>query len=477
MDKKSITNIQSSQMTAFDTYGSPPFTKNMMEKFDKKFARNIINLRQELKDDIPNTTYLTHAIHNFYPAKFIPQVPRFVIKLFNLKGKIILDPFAGSGTTAVESLITGNSNISNDINPMTKFLIDIKTLKLDPENYSSYISRLNQHIKQMFKSNLEFVPRWENLNYWYEKNILSALKKIWGYIHNINEDENDIKYILSVSALYLSRKYSYGDDGSPKLFRSKQKTERMKELTNRFYEFGEELLQKELFKKAKEYLDRIIQLNLIWNGKYKRIISLEENSDQFLMILNNSIEDLEKILPEGKIDCIITSPPYIYAQEYFRSTKIDMYWLDIIDDESIRKLTKKEIGQKLKPCHDLTTELLKIESYKNNLRIIEKLSNNFKTKENILRFAAYFNDMLYFVKLSAKLLAKNGILAIFIGEPRVYGHHIKTKAILSEMMVQNNFNVEHAFFDIIKSRHLSKNRLNENPNGISGEWLIIGEKL
>ena len=89
--------------------------------------RNEINLRQELKYDISSTTYLTHVIHNFYPAKFIPQVPRFVIKLFNLKGKIILDPFAGSETTAVESLITGNSNISNDVNPITKFLIDVKT--------------------------------------------------------------------------------------------------------------------------------------------------------------------------------------------------------------------------------------------------------------------------------------------------------------------------------------------------------------
>lgn len=104
------------QLAMFDTYHVPPID----EKIEN--ARNIINLREELKYDIPNTTYLTHGIHNVYPAKFIPQVPRFVINKFNLKRKIILDPFAGSGTTAVESLITGNSNISNDINPITMFL-------------------------------------------------------------------------------------------------------------------------------------------------------------------------------------------------------------------------------------------------------------------------------------------------------------------------------------------------------------------
>lgn len=95
----------------------------------ESILNNVINLRAILKQEIQLSTYITHKIHNFYPAKFIPQVPRFVINLFQLKNNIILDPFAGSGTTAVESLITGNSVISNDINPLTNFLINVKTLK------------------------------------------------------------------------------------------------------------------------------------------------------------------------------------------------------------------------------------------------------------------------------------------------------------------------------------------------------------
>jgi len=79
---------------------------------------------------------------------------------------------------------------------------------------------------------------------------------------------------LSASTLSLSRKYSYGDDESPKLFRSKQETERMKELTNKFDKFGEELLQGEISKKAREYLDRLVQLNSICKTEYERVISL-----------------------------------------------------------------------------------------------------------------------------------------------------------------------------------------------------------
>lgn len=467
------------QMTMFNVPESPATNVQKTEDFDKELSRNIINLRKELKYDIPNTTYLTHAIHNVYPAKFIPQVPRFVIKKFNLKRKIILDPFAGSGTTAVESLITGNSNISNDLNPITKFLVEVKTLKLNPQKYFDCVNKLNYHISSMSKCNLKFVPKWKNLDYWYPAEILSALTKIWGYIHNIDETETNIKNILKASALYISRKYSYGDDESPKLFRSKQKMLKMKELTNKFQKFGEELLRNELFVKAKQYLQSIIQFNSSMQTGYKKVNSLDNldnNGEQFLMVLNNSIGNLGQILPKETIDCIITSPPYIYAQEYFRSTKIDMYWLNMTDDESVRKLTKEEIGQKFKPFCDLSVELSKNEPYKDTANFIKKLSGNFKTKENILRFGTYFNDLLYFVHLSAKLLVKKGILAIFIGEPRVFGRPVNVKDIISEMLVQNNFKVIYTFFDIIKSRHLSKNRLNENPNGISGEWLIIGEK-
>jgi len=464
------------QLTMFDTYKSLPINKEKMKDFDKEFVKNIVNLREELKYEIPKTTYLTHAIHNVYPAKFIPQVPRFVIKKFNLKGKVILDPFAGSGTTAVESLITGNSNISNDLNPITRFLIEVKTLKLNPQDYFSYVDRLNYHIDSISKCNLKFVPKWGNLDYWYPEDILSALTKIWGYIHNIDENEGNIKYILKASALYISRKYSYGEDESPKLFKSKQKTIKMKELNNEFHEKGLRLLQNELLLKAKQYLKCIIQFSLSMKTEYKKVELTDNTNGQFLMVLNNSIEELEQILSEKTIDCIITSPPYIYAQEYFRSTKIDMYWLDMVDDESVRKLTKREIGQKSNPFCDLSAELLKIMPYKNAVNTIKKLSENFKTKENIRRFESYFNDMLYFVQLSAKLLVKKGILVIFIGEPKVFGSPINVKDIITEMLSQSNLKVRQTFFDIIKSRHLSRNRLNENPNGISGEWLIIGEK-
>ncbi len=268
------------QLTMFNIC-DPIVLKDTEEYLSTVPGKNIINLRQELKNEIPSTTYLTHAIHNVYPAKFIPQVPRFVIKKFNLKAKVILDPFAGSGTTAVESLLTGNSNISNDINPITKILVEVKTLKLNPRDYFYYLDRLNYHTSSMAKNEYPYIPKWENLGYWYPAEILSSLTKIWGYIHNIDEDEANIKNILKVSALYISRKYSYGEDESPKLFKSKQKTEKMKELVDKFHKLGEELLRAEMLGKARQYLDCIIQFNQCMKQEYQRIYSFKKAENNF----------------------------------------------------------------------------------------------------------------------------------------------------------------------------------------------------
>ncbi len=47
---------------------------------------------------------LTHGFHK-YPAKFFPELPRWLIKRYSKEGGIVLDPFSGSGTTNVEALV------------------------------------------------------------------------------------------------------------------------------------------------------------------------------------------------------------------------------------------------------------------------------------------------------------------------------------------------------------------------------------
>jgi len=73
------------------------------------------------------TNYSVHAIGE-YPSKIRPLVFHEIVKRFSNKGDIVLDPFAGSGTMAVEAKILGRNSINFDINEKA---IELTTQKLN----------------------------------------------------------------------------------------------------------------------------------------------------------------------------------------------------------------------------------------------------------------------------------------------------------------------------------------------------------
>ncbi len=52
-----------------------------------------------------------------HPAPFPVELPYRCIKLYSFRGDVVLDPFIGSGTTAIACLMTGRHFVGIDINP------------------------------------------------------------------------------------------------------------------------------------------------------------------------------------------------------------------------------------------------------------------------------------------------------------------------------------------------------------------------
>src|SRR3990167_8178156 len=78
------------------------------------------------------TNYSVHSIGE-YPSKIRPIVFHQIVKRFSNKGDIILDPFCGCGTMAVEAKIQGRHSINFDINPNAIELTKTKLDKLNKE--------------------------------------------------------------------------------------------------------------------------------------------------------------------------------------------------------------------------------------------------------------------------------------------------------------------------------------------------------
>jgi DNA modification methylase len=73
--------------------------------------KSIIDLGREEK------VYFPHNVGE-YPSKILPQVMGEFISRFSEENQLIVDPFAGSGTVAVECAIRNRKSINVDINPI-----------------------------------------------------------------------------------------------------------------------------------------------------------------------------------------------------------------------------------------------------------------------------------------------------------------------------------------------------------------------
>jgi len=75
--------------------------------------------------------YLTHWIYP-YKGKFHPQMIRALLNIIRLKqGDVVLDPFIGSGTTAVEAQLLGINCIGIDVSPLCALQSKVKTESID----------------------------------------------------------------------------------------------------------------------------------------------------------------------------------------------------------------------------------------------------------------------------------------------------------------------------------------------------------
>ncbi len=83
--------------------------------------------------------YVSGYTHGFYryPARFSPEFARRLIEQYTEPGDIVLDPFVGGGTTAVEALASGRRVIGLDLNPLAHFVTLVKTTPLSGADHDA----------------------------------------------------------------------------------------------------------------------------------------------------------------------------------------------------------------------------------------------------------------------------------------------------------------------------------------------------
>lgn len=82
--------------------------------------------------DLTPATYTgLYSMHKYW-AKKPHNVVRSFIECYTKKGHLVLDPFCGSGVTAIEALLAARKAIAIDLNPMATFITSATLLPVNP---------------------------------------------------------------------------------------------------------------------------------------------------------------------------------------------------------------------------------------------------------------------------------------------------------------------------------------------------------
>ncbi len=424
------------QISLFDIEKTSNILKESVECDEVDF----VSFR-ELVPEITDTGYLTHAIVS-YPAKFIPQVVRYAINTYTKESDWIIDPFAGSGTVGVEAYLCKRNAVLFDLNLLLNHIMPLKVYR-GKERLK--IESLGNLLDGMIKNNTHrFTPSWSNVNYWYAPEILELLSQYWGYIHNIEQDA--YTGIIKAALLKVSKRFSYTEHRTPKLARSKRKLATIVELLK---ENWREQLIDIVYDHSFKTLSRI--------NDFVTLTQNHQNQVDFHGGVDSSYIDLPR-----ECDALITSPPYLQAQEYIRSTKMDLYWLGH-NDEEIQTLSRLEIPYR-KADRIIHTKTL------DNIR--DKL-----TRQDLCnRLDSYFCHTINALENTMNRLKPNAPACIFVGNPRIDGITVELWRILVEYFTERGYEFEKVYEDRIKTRQLFGVRKNKNPDGMKSEYLLILRK-
>ncbi len=368
--------------------------------------------------DLPSTTYATHGLYS-YPAKFIPHVVRFVIKRYTEEGDWLFDPFAGSGTVAIEAHLTGRNYILWDINPVTEILVKAST----------YMDEVREEeISVDFDYSRPFIPRWSNLYYWHPKDFVRELSKAWGYWHY--EIKDFLKPLAAIPLMKLTRYFSYSDEKISKLYKSKRAVEKV----NRLLKSDWKSIMLKMYRDEVRRVIRKVEEFQVLNPK--RVEGEVKIGDSLSMRLKK------------EVDVLVTSPPYLQAQEYIRSFKLELFWLGL-SEEQVRRLQKLEIPYREAPNVKVESDLY--EKYREE---VLKLNH----KQLLKIYDCYFKSLAYFLNVNHKFVRK--YIAFFVGPVKVRTLRIPIDEILKEHLESLGWKHEVTFEDKIITRKLFKTKVN-----------------
>jgi len=357
-----------------------------------------------------------HSWYNYLEG-YSPEYVEYIIDTFAPHANSVYDPFAGTGVTPLVAAKRGLVSYYSEVNPLLQFLVKTKIT----------VSTIVENKRQQVITNL--------------KRIQSDLSKL------IKESEPDEQ--LAKTYLETFNKSRFFDEDTFGLI---LKARTLVDQLSYTHQLTADLLLVSILNSLipSSFLERAGDLRFKTKKELKKQTQLVEQIHINLANIIDDISNLEPLpvtptlitenskligsVPNLQIDAVITSPPYLNGTNYFRNTKVELWFLRSIKNQNdlatFRKQTVtagiNDVSQKkdtnfVTPAIKKITEALSLKAY--DQRIPKMVAD-------------YFQDMAAIFGNLKKHLKENSIVAIDLGDSIYGGIKVPTDELLIGVMEQ-----------------------------------------
>ncbi|MBG9787024.1 site-specific DNA-methyltransferase [Brevibacillus laterosporus] len=408
-------------------------------------------------------------IHGWYPfvEGYSKEFIKSIIEELDYTPKHCVEPFSGSGTTAVELQKFKIKCTAFEVNP---FMYTLARSKMRTD-YT--VSGFQKHLDNLEKVLVNLVPNIEaicppplyksmmereELEKWiFDIEVMRGLLDIKCALNDIEDKKYSQLFKIPLTSLLLeiSNVYRNGKCLSYK--------KGWKEI--------DDLKREDVHTLFLERLKNIILPDIIKMNQYKRKSGKLFSNHDFCY-LGDSRENISK-LENDSVDLVITSPPYLNSRDYTDTYMIELWMLDLIKNyDELRNLRKKTLRSHVQVAWG-DIPLLNIPELENAVEKLEAHRDKFWNKHLLDMVKGYFLDMdILFEKLKSKI-KRNGKVYLNVANSAYYGVEIETDKIISRIASNHGFDIE----EIRKARKINPSSQQKNLIPYLLEVVIVMKKL
>lgn len=381
-----------------------------------------------------------------YPAKMVGRLAHDLVRREVCSSGLILDPFCGSGAILRAAQAHGLPSFGLDVNPYAALLSRVKTEGFDRKK----ALQLWNDVRCLRRREGTLPMNWPRKDYWFPREIRLRFEEFrWLATRLSLKDSPEGRALLLALAL-AARPCSRADQRSPKPFISKRSR----------------LSRSDLAGDPLPVMGSILESLVMHYGGKRRM-----QSDVLCRDVTEGGDLVEAIgeRPAG----IITSPPYINAQDYFRNSKLELHLLDGVLSFDLHALKGRFIGteRQLPPKSVVTDEA----ANRRRRMCAELLKIEARNAKTAIVVHHYFAQMERALRAIIAALKPRGSLVIVCGDNLVAGVRVPTWRVLNRLIADEGCHLISVRADRIRSRSLAPRRAG-HKGLIKQEWICTFRK-